>query len=129
MSDPLIGLNQRQADRVARAVKKIESLPGGSIPRRQFTPNKAEALIGKLTSTVLRNDAGTFSAQKGTFQPWAAPDPSDDTSVEAAMGVDDIDVWPHWLFKDGTSLPSGTRVKIEWITGRWYVTGADTCPS
>jgi hypothetical protein len=29
-----------------------------------------------------------------------------------------------WLLAEGDSLAAGQRVKIEWISGKWYVTGA-----
>jgi hypothetical protein len=125
----LYGLTADQVTAVKALGSKVNSQ---STKTRQtgmssYRPGATQLAIGKITETVKRDSTAAHSTWKGKFQPYAAPDPQDDTSVEVAVEGEQ-DCW-IWTTLDLTEITPGKQVTCALIAGRWYIIGCESCPT
>lgn len=83
---------------------------GHTIGNRTLVVRKLTAMLGKLDTALSVGGSATVSI-------WQF--------VDSAAGSDtgqNMTAWDHFL--NSGSLLAGTKVKVEWIAGRWFVTAA-----
>jgi hypothetical protein len=113
---------------MAKIAQRVKSLPRGKWQGAStYRPGITTTLLGKLTSDMVYDEAEDESSWKASFQQWGWIEPSDDENEATALDYDPFDVWP-WTMINRTKILSGTKVVVEFISGRWIVTDYEGCP-
>lgn len=108
--------------RVIKSILRVERMPGGSTAGAStYRPGTTLQLLGKLSEDLV------YGGSAG-FKQWAATDPSDSGSTEAELEYDDEQCFAWSYLKPGEKIVAGSRVTLDRIAGRWYVSDSDNCP-
>lgn len=124
-------LSKRQVERIKKSLHKVERTPKGlRRPPSTYKPS-GTILQGQLTSPVYYDSTKSPNQWSGQMTIWSEPDPSDKTSILAAVDseVDQLTVWPALTWPDQTQLNAGEYVVVAWISGRWRIILPRDCPS